>query len=194
MGVRVPDIRESSRGVIARFPGASVEDVAGLMDRCAAGRVREEMLVGTFVLARRAKHLTPALLNKVDGWIDGIDNWETCDQLATGVAAVIISKDPREVARLVSWAKSKNAWRRRFAAVTAAGLNQKGRRFPSEALSVCSHLLNDPDTLVRKAVAWAIREVALVDGAAARQFVSKHARSMHPAVLKQTGLQPAAAS
>src|SRR5205085_2859236 len=103
---------------------------------------REEMLFATFLLGRFKAGFEAAHWRSVDGWIDGIDNWEVCDQLAMGVAGEMIGRAAgpqreRWVRDLEKWAAAKNPWRRRFAVATTTVLNQKGRSDAQPALRIC---------------------------------------------------------
>jgi len=177
IGVRVPAIRALAR----QHAELGIEDVGVAFER----RCREEMLLGVFVLARSRKRLTPELWAHVDAWIDAIDNWEVCDQLAMNVAAPIVAKKPALARVLVTWARAKNPWRRRFALACAAALNQGGRRFPAEALAVCAEVLADEDPSVRKAAGWALRETCKTDAAAVFALLKSRRASIHPQVFRE---------
>jgi len=185
IGVRVPAIRAAVREFLAAHRNITLDERVALMDGCARRRIREELLFATFTLARFEKRLEPGLMERVDAWVEAIDNWEMCDQLAMGVAAPLVGRDIGQVERLVRWSRAKNPWRRRFAVATAAALNQKGRRLPRETLRVCVAVLHDPEPQVRKAVGWAIREASRADEAAAFAFLCTHRGTMHPTVLRE---------
>jgi 3-methyladenine DNA glycosylase AlkD len=156
-----------------------------LLDAACAARGREEMLLSTFLLARSRRRLTPALWPDVDRWVEGVDNWETCDQLATGVAGEIVAKAPALIGDLVTWTRSPNRWRRRFAASTTVALNQKSRRDPEAALRVCEPLLVDRDPMVVKAVGWTLREASQRDPAAVFTFLACHRATANPRTLRE---------
>ena len=177
IGVRVPAIRALAR----QHPELGVDDV----DAAFARHCREEMLLGVFVLARSRERLVPALWPRIDAWIDAIDNWEVCDQLAMNVAAPIVAGQPALARVLVTWARAKSPWRRRFAVACAAALNQGGRRFPAEALAVCAEVLADEDPGVRKAAGWALRETCKTDPAGVFALLQARRASVHPRVLRE---------
>ena len=105
-------------------------------------------------------------------WVEAIDNWETCDQVAMNLAAPLVAANAARVGDLVEMTKSPNFWHRRFAVAATAALNQKGRSFPEATMRVCARLMDDAEPMVRKAVAWAIREASERDEAAAFEFLS----------------------
>ena len=174
IGVRVPEIRKLATRFRRAKPELTLETGARLLDRAAEDRSREEILFAVFVLATYRRELSRALWERVDRWIEALDNWETCDQLATNVAGEIVSRDLSLVEDLVAWTSSPNRWRRRFAVATTTVLNQRGRRHPAETFRVCRPLVEDADPLVQKAVAWAIREASKHDEEAAFDFLTRH--------------------
>lgn len=185
IGVRVPAIRTTVTQFLATHREFTIEAALALMDGAARSRVREEFLFATFTLVKFRRHFEASLLSRIDTWIESLDNWETCDQLATNVAAFIIGRDIKLAEKLNAWVQAKNPWHRRFALATAAALNQKGRRHPLETLQVCLPALNDPDPQVRKAVAWAIREASDSDERAAFAFLREHREDIHFTVLRE---------
>ena len=185
LGVPVPRLRELAASLATQHAGLSLGDLCDVMDGLCDGRCREEILVGTFVLGRREKLLPSIAWNRIDNWVDALDNWETCDQIASNVIGFVVGAHLEQVDQLVQWTKSENLWRRRCALATASALNQKGRVFPRESFRVCLPLMNDPEPMVRKAVAWVIREASKKDEAAAFEFLSRHGHKAHPRVLRE---------
>jgi 3-methyladenine DNA glycosylase AlkD len=185
-GVRVPQIRALVKDFYARHKEhLSVERAAQLLDDFCRTRGREEVLFGVFLLAQYRRQFSPALWEKIDRWVECIDNWETCDQLAMNVAGELLITDISRLKDLVGWAKTENPWRRRFAAATTTALNQKGRSYPEETFRVCEPLLVDQEPTVQKAVAWAIREVAKNDEPAAFSFLTRNKKKAHPKILRE---------
>ncbi|MBS1913308.1 MAG: DNA alkylation repair protein [Bacteroidetes bacterium] len=190
LGVRVPAIRELVKEFAARHDDLDLDAACELMDAAAAQRGREEILFATFLLARFRRRFVKEdalreMWRRIDAWVESVDNWETCDQLATNIAAPVVAAQIDLVGELVAWAGSGNAWRRRFAVVTTAGLNQKGRRFPAETLRVCEALMNDPDSMVQKAVGWAIREATQADEGLAAQFLLRWKGRAVPRIMRE---------
>lgn len=185
IGVRVPAIRAALAEILAEHRDLTADDAIALMDHAARSAVREELLIATFMLAKLQRKLAPAVLDDIDRWIESVNNWETCDQLATNVAAPLVARDIAEIERLATWAGSDNPWLRRFSLATAAALNQKGRKFPAETLRICELLIEDADVNVRKAVGWAIREAYDSDAKFATAFLRRHAKRMPRSVLTE---------
>jgi 3-methyladenine DNA glycosylase AlkD len=155
LGVRVPALRGLARELDR---GHSLDDEAAiaLLHRLAKRHVREELLVGVFLIAQKKRRIARVTWKDLDAWVDAIDNWEVCDQLAMGIAKYRLD-DEGEMAidRLVTWAKSPSLWRRRFAVATVATAGLAKR----EVERVLAVVASDRAPMVKKAVAWARREL-----------------------------------
>ncbi|NUP13301.1 MAG: DNA alkylation repair protein [Polyangiaceae bacterium] len=185
LGVTVPRIRELAKLFRPKTKMLDAGGVLSLVEGQFDGRCREEMLFGTFVLVDHKRTLKDVLLPAIDRFIELIDNWEVCDQLAMNVAAPMVAADPKLSRELVRWASSANPWRRRFAVATAAALNQKGRSLVRETLDVCACLLQDGDPSVQKAVGWALREACKCDEEAVYNLLLERREQVAPRILRE---------
>jgi 3-methyladenine DNA glycosylase AlkD len=174
IGVKVPQLRALARE-LAKHHAIDLEAACALLDAACAGGAREEILLGTMLVARHRRAVANMPWSRVTRWLRAIDNWEVCDLLATSVAAPVVAARLELVDELVRVARAEGSWSRRFAAATAAALNQHGRTHAAEALRVCACLLADREPTVRKATGWAIREVAKRDEVMAFEFLRRHA-------------------
>jgi len=189
-GVRVPVIRRLAAEFAAAHPDLEAADAASLLDALTRRRCREELLFGTFLLARYGRRLPPQMWARLDRWVAAIENWETCDQLAMTVAAPLVAREPALIRELVRRATSAHPWERRFAAATAAALCQKGRGRADLALKVCEKLMRETDPRVQKAVGWVLREAGEVDAVGVRRFLSRWKGRAVPRILREGGNAP----
>lgn len=171
IGVRVPTIRKLAQGWHQANKDIAPDRALDLLATAFERRCREELLFAIFVLSRLKKKLAPAHLKQLDPLIDGIEDWEVCDQLSMNVIGEIVADEPAEVGRLEKWAKSKNPWRRRAAIAATTALNQKGRSLAAPTLEVCAHVMTEKDAGVKKAVGWALREATKSDPRAVNDFL-----------------------
>ena len=118
LGVRVPEVRAVAARIRSEHPELTLDAACALLDRFANRPIREEMLVGIFVLARFGKAVEGVRWTRIAGWTRSLDNWEVCDQLAANVAARVVHANPKYVASLTRLAAARNPWVRRFALVT----------------------------------------------------------------------------
>jgi 3-methyladenine DNA glycosylase AlkD len=105
-----------------------VPTIRALVDSLFETKCRDELLFGMFLFEKARRAVATLSWSKVAGWLDSVDTWETCDQLAMIVAAPIVADHPEHIQRLLRLTTSVNAWHRRFALATASALNQKGPR------------------------------------------------------------------
>ncbi len=159
-GAAVPKLRALARTVPLAKDDESFEKLCGLMDDLSRSKSREQMLVGLFVIGRHQRFVKSLPWKRVEGWLMPVDNWETCDQLSAEVLATMVDAEPKLVKQLLALANSKDPMQRRLAVATAASVNQRGRSQPKVTIAVCDALEKDPSPMIRKAVAWARRELA----------------------------------
>lgn len=191
LGITVPIIRAMAKDFAAASKELTVSAAADMADLAFASTCREEMLFATFLLGRFKTKFQPSHWTKLNGWINGIDNWETCDQLAMGVAGEMIGRadEPHRakwILDLEKWAEASNPWRRRFAVATTTVLNQKGRSDAKTTLNICERVIADDDKSVQKAVGWALREACKSDAAAVFALLRKHQSAMPRAILRES--------
>jgi 3-methyladenine DNA glycosylase AlkD len=185
LGVKVPEIRSLANAWSKEHPLDFETSVSPLTALC-GDDLREEILFGAFLLARQKKQLRQIRWSDINEWLDHIDNWETCDQLASNVVATSVAENPalRRPLRVLTQAES--VWRRRFAVSTAASLNHRGRFLPELTLDICQDLMRDENASIRKAVGWAIRELSKKDEEIAFAFLLAHRDDLATAMIRES--------
>jgi 3-methyladenine DNA glycosylase AlkD len=116
------------------------------------------------VLGRFGKHLDSDILNTARGWIEAgrCDSWAAIDALCGEVLGPLLERRPELIGRTAAWAKSKNLWLRRAAAVALVRPARRGIAL-DEVYAHATPLLCDPQDLVQKAVGWLLREAGKTD-------------------------------
>lgn len=185
VGMRVPDLRAMARAFKQTHPALTLAGAADLMDRLCQERWREEILFGAFLLGRFGKQVAQTPWPRIAHWTEALDNWETCDQLASNVSGPVVAANLALVEELLVLTASANLWQRRFAVATAVELNHKGRSHPEVALRVCRPLLADPAGMVRKAVGWALKEASQQDAEGVLAFLLAHRAEIPAPVLRE---------
>lgn len=184
IGLTVPKIRESVLEFRRAHPDLTLEAATNLMDALCSDRCREEILFGIFLLSAFGKKTANVSWDRLSAWSDALDNWETCDQLASQVSGAVVAANLDLVDRLVALRRSDNQWKRRFALATASELNHKGRAHPAETLRVCELFLGDEEPTVRKALGWTLKEASKKAKTDVFEFLLTHRRRLPLSVLR----------
>ena len=118
----------------------------------------EEAFIVSFWLPNYIEHLEPSDLATFKMWIERyINNWAKCDGFCNHTIGDLIQKYPESLSEVKSWAKSKNRWLKRAAAVSLIVPAKKGD-FMQEAFEICDLLLGDEDDMVQKGYGWLLKE------------------------------------
>lgn len=158
IGIKVPIIREIAKSIKKDF-ALSFEDGRTLFDNLCVDKCREEILFCIFLLALFPKKQISLTWEQMEKWLSYLDNWETCDQLSSNIAAELIHKDDSHFENLLAYTDSPNLWIRRFGVATAANANHGGYSYPEQTLAICENLKGDKEPMVKKAVTWALHEI-----------------------------------
>jgi 3-methyladenine DNA glycosylase AlkD len=133
-------------------------------DNLFRGSVLEEKVLAVLLLEPCVSDFTPAHFKLFDQWLDRVSTWADHDALVQYILGHMVVADPRRLRRVFAWSRSKNRWRRRAAAVVLLRGTNQGL-FWDEVQQITSALLEDEDDMVRKGLAWLLRETARFDGA-----------------------------
>ena len=120
----------------------------------------EEAFIVSFWLPNYIEHLEPSDLATFKAWIERyINNWAKCDGFCNHTIGDLIQKYPETLGEVKSWAKSKNRWLKRAAAVSLIVPAKKGC-FLQDALEICDVLLADEDDMVQKGYGGCLKKKA----------------------------------
>ncbi len=140
-------------------------------DELFTGDILEEKAMAVFLLQKSAGSGLPLsrpqdqcrFTNKefklFEHWLGRVSSWADHDALVQYLIGPMIADDPRRVSVVFRWAKSKNRWHRRAAAVALLRGN-KQLKFFDEIRRITAMLLEDEDDMVQKGLGWLLREAA----------------------------------
>ena len=155
------------RKVAVRFRRTLVKErglefLVQVADRLFAGRVLEEKTFAVLLLQTLTDDLGETEFRLFESWLARIRNWADHDGLVHYLIAPMIAAEPKRVANVFRWAKSRDRWHRRAACV---GLIQGTRQkmFFPEIVRLSNFLLSDEDDMVQKGLGWLLRETAKAD-------------------------------
>jgi len=143
----------------------------------------EEHAVALGLLMGFEKEFDESTWKLCDKWVDGITDWAGCDFLAADIIGAHLDGHADRRKALVKWAKSKNRWRRRAAAVSLVKHARKGR-YMEDVWRVASPLMPDEDDMVRKGVGWLLREAARMSPGEVVAFCRKHEHHANRLILR----------
>jgi len=110
--------------------------------------------------------------------LDDLNDWETVDALALRVVTNLVKKNKGEAFSLLrEWAASENKWVRRLSVATIASYVKSRPGDARLCLEVIEELMHEGDKDVKRAVAWALREISKRDPEAVYKFLLKYAQS-----------------
>lgn len=184
IGVRVPVIKDLAKS-FSQTHALGFETCVDLLDQLFERQVRDEILFGILLLEKHKKRFSTELFANVDRWIDYIENWEVCDQLASRISGEIVAKDLALLDNLLDWTESENLWRRRSALAVTSALNQKGRSHVEAALKVAERVMNDKEAMVQKAASWTLKEASKKDERQVFEYLLKWKDRANPRIIKE---------
>ncbi|WP_299954088.1 DNA alkylation repair protein [uncultured Modestobacter sp.] len=173
LGVRLPEVRRHARAAAATHPPATpaeLERAARQLWREAAAREERYAAIALtgLPIARGALELLPLHEEMITtgAW------WDLVDGVQPRVRDLLLAHPAQLRPVLQSWARSPDRWLRR-SAVTAQ-LGAKARTDTALLSEVIEVNAGDPEFFVRKAIGWALRDLATTDPAWVRRFLAGH--------------------
>jgi 3-methyladenine DNA glycosylase AlkD len=171
------------RKVAVRFRRCILKDrdqdfLLDVADRLFRGSILEEKVFAVLMLQGITGQFGDREFRVFTSWLPRISSWADHDALASYLLGPMIASNPKRAAIVFRWAKSRDRWHRRAAAVSLirAIREQKCR---AEVVKLTSMLLDDEDDMVQKGLGWLLREAAKYDSRAnpAPADEDPHARS-----------------
>jgi 3-methyladenine DNA glycosylase AlkD len=159
-GMKSAVVGKIAKEAFREVKGLHKGEVFGICEELlASGYMEEAGIAADWAYAMR-KDFVPADLKVFDEWVNKyIDNWAKCDSLCNHAVGALVEKYPGCVGRLKVWAKSKNRWVRRAAAVSLIIPAKRGMFLP-EVFEIADLLLMDGDDMVQKGYGWMLKEAS----------------------------------
>lgn len=107
-------------------------------------------------------------------WIEEyINDWAKCDTFCNHAVGALVEKFPANIEKLKVWARSKNLWMRRAAAVTLIIPARRGK-FLKDIFQIADILLTDKEDLVQKGYGWMLKAASQAHQQEVFEFVMKN--------------------
>jgi 3-methyladenine DNA glycosylase AlkD len=152
------------RKLAARFRRALLAEhgldyMIQVADQLFQGNMLEEKAVAVFLLQKSVPQFGNKEFRLFESWLSRISTWADHDALVCYLIGEMIAAEPARLPAVFRWAKSKNRWHRRAAAVALLRGNRR-QMFFDEIVRVSEMLLGDKDDMVQKGLGWLLREAA----------------------------------
>jgi len=141
-----------------------------LADELFQGSISEEKSFAVLLLEQSASKLGNSEFRLFEEWIDRVSNWSDHDGVAMYLLGPMMLALPSRAKCVGRWARSRNLWKRRAAAVSLIRGIRRGMLW-AEAQAVADELLGDKEIMVQKGVGWMLREAAKQDGTRTTEFL-----------------------
>ena len=128
-------------------------------DQLFRGQVLEEKVVAVSMLQGIVGDFGNPEFKLFESWLDRVGTWADHDALVHYLVGPMIAKDDLLLSRPPRWAKSKNRWHQRAAAVSLIHSTRQHKHF-DHIQRVTEILLPSKDDMVRKGLGWLLREAA----------------------------------
>ena len=159
-GVKTGTVGKIAKRYWTEVKSYGKKEVFSLCEELYRSGYTEEAFVVSFWLPNLVEKLEPSDLAIFKGWIEKyIDNWAKCDGLCNHTIGSFVEKYPESINEVKSWAKSKNRWLKRAAAVSLIIPAKKGD-FLQDVFEISNLLLSDEDDIVQKGYGWLLKEAS----------------------------------
>lgn len=128
-------------------------------DQLFCGNVLEEKIFAVTMLQGLVGNFGKPEFKLFESWLDRISSWADHDALAHYLIGAMIARDASYLPRPLRWAKSKDRWRQRAAAVSLIHSTRQHKHF-DHIQRVTEILLPSKDDMVQKGLGWLLREAA----------------------------------
>lgn len=176
-GLPAPVRRKSAAGFAAAFAGASEEELLGAVEHLFTLEQREFAYIATDLLRSGWRVLTPGALPRLRALVLTRSWWDTVDPLAHVIGVLVLNH--RELAAdMDQWVRDENRWLVRVALLHQLGWKESAE--PEVIFGYCRARGGDEDFFVRKAIGWALRDLARTHADEVRSFVAAHGDELSP--------------
>lgn len=155
-------------------------------DKLFQGRVLEEKVFAVFLLQGLVPGLGEAEFRLFETWLARVSSWADHDALVSYLIGPLMAAQPRRVSRVFVWARNRNRWHRRAAAVALIRGARVGR-FRREIVRLSGVLQGDQDDMVQKGLGWLLREWAKFHPGVAVPYLMKN--TTLPRFVKRTACE-----
>lgn len=170
IGLKTPERRALLKAHIDTYGQPPIEELPHICRSAFAQAEREWHYCAVDLLMRMAKKLGPEHLPLIEELITTKSWWDTVDMLASNVVGVILKRHPAEIAAWNKrWIESPDLWLNRTAILFQ--LKWKADTDADLLFANIRRHAAHKDFFIRKAIGWALRELARTNPGGVSRFL-----------------------
>ncbi len=188
LGVTNPDIQGVIKALRSRYKEWTEREWIGLCKALVDQGIFECQVVAFEIISRDRKLLNALGYEDVKNLGRNLDNWASVDHYSVGIYGVLWGKGVVKDHHIEKLLRSDKVWERRVAVVSTVALNLKSRGGNGDTprtLAVCEKVVDERQTMIWKALSWALRELSKRDRDAVCEFLEKHGHRMSKSVIRE---------
>jgi 3-methyladenine DNA glycosylase AlkD len=172
LGVRRPEVRRIARAAAGELPNADEAMIGTVRELWDEAEYAEDRYAAQDLLGLRWSYGRMDLVDLhrqmalTGAW------WDHVDEVAHRIADLVATHPAEMRPVLLAWSVDPSMWLRRLAIL--AQLGHRDRVDRELLTAIIEPNVGDPEFFVRKAIGWALREVARHDPGWVRAFVDSH--------------------
>lgn len=171
LGVRVPEVRRLTRETARGLTDADeLRDAA--LELWRGAEYREERYAAQALMALRPLRGRLDMLDVHEEMVRTGAWWDHVDEVAHRLADLLDAHPAELAVELRVWADDADFWIRRVAIISQ--LQRKGATDRALLADTIEPNIADPEFFIRKAIGWALRDLARTDPEWVRGFVDAH--------------------
>ncbi len=156
-GVKTNEVVRIAKQYFKEIKALPRKEIFALCEELYQSGVMEESFVVSVWCEMMSKTFEPKDFKTLEKFVKTyITNWASCDGFCNHAVGDFIMIYPEYISELRKWAKSKNRWVRRAAAVSLIVPAKKGI-FLKESLEIADIMLSDKDDMVQKGYGWLLK-------------------------------------
>jgi 3-methyladenine DNA glycosylase AlkD len=184
IGVKTPLVNKIAKTHWHDVRSLSKKDIFALCEELLSSDNMEEALIVSTWLPNLSNQFEPNDLSTFQRWIETyVNNWAKCDSFCNHTVGEFVTKFPQSVNEIKNWAKTKNRWLKRAAAVSLILPARKGD-FLQEVFEISTTLIHDCDNMVQKGYGWLLKEASRMHQEEVYDFVTKNRQIMPRTALR----------
>jgi len=184
IGASLPVQRKIAKDFYPKIKDLGKDNIFKLADDLFKTNYFEMMTIAVDWVRRQKKNFAKSDFKVFESWMKKyVNNWAICDDFCNHALAEFIEVHPEFIKNLKTWARSKNLWLRRGAAVTFVVPGRQGK-FLKDILEIAGILLQDKEDLVQKGYGWMLKEASKAHPKEVFDFVMKNKNIMPRTALR----------